>query len=66
MQDYQPFEMFLVQIEIRCKYKIDTKILKTVALPGVAQQIEHQPANQRVTDSTPSQCTCLGCRPGPQ
>ena len=35
-------------------------------LPGVAQWIEHQTVNQRVTGSIPSQGTCLGCRPGPQ
>ena len=31
------------------------------ALAGVAQQIEHQPVNQKVTGSIPSQSTCLGC-----
>ena len=36
------------------------------ALAGVAQWIEHGPANQRVTGSIPSQGTCLGCRPSPQ
>ena len=36
------------------------------ALTGVAQWIEHQPVNQRVTGLIPSQGTCLGCRPGPQ
>ena len=36
------------------------------ALVGVAQWIERQPANQRVTGSIPSQGTCLGCGPGPQ
>ena len=35
------------------------------ALAGVAQWIERQPANQKVTGSIPSQGTCLGCRPGP-
>ena len=35
------------------------------ALAGVAQRIEHRPANQRVAGSIPSQGTCLGCRPGP-
>ena len=35
------------------------------ALAGVAQWIECQPANQKVTGSVPSQGTCLGCRPGP-
>ena len=35
-------------------------------LAGVAQWIEHRPANQRITSSIPSQGTCLGCRPGPQ
>ena len=36
------------------------------ALAGVAQWIEHWPANQKVTSSIPSQGTCLGCGPGPQ
>ena len=36
----------------------------TNALAGVAQWIEHQPVNQRVTGSIPSQGTCLGCGPG--
>ena len=36
------------------------------ALAGVVQWVEHQPANQRVTGSTPSQAICLRCRPGPQ
>ena len=35
-------------------------------LAGVAQRIEHGPANQSVSSSIPSQGTCLGCRPGPQ
>ena len=30
-------------------------------LAGVAQWIEHRPANQRVTGWIPSQGTCLGC-----
>ena len=33
---------------------------RKVALPGMAQWIEHQPANQRVTGLIPSQGTCLG------
>ena len=33
------------------------------ALAAVAQWIERQPVNQRVTGSIPSQGTCLGCRP---
>ena len=37
-----------------------------LALAGVAQWIEHGPANQRVTGSIPSEGTCLGFRPGPQ
>ena len=36
------------------------------ALAGVAQWIECQLVNQRVTNSIPSQGTSLGCRPGPQ
>ena len=31
------------------------------ALAGVAQWTDHQPANQRVAGSIPSQGTCLGC-----
>ena len=38
----------------------------TVALAGVAQWIEGQPVNQRVTSSIPSQGMRLGCEPGPQ
>ena len=38
----------------------------SAALTGVAQWIEHQPTNQEVTGSIPSQGTCLGCGPGPQ
>ena len=37
-----------------------------LAVAGVVQWIEHQPENQRVVGSVPSQGTCLGCRPGPQ
>ena len=36
------------------------------SLAGVAQWLECQPVNHRVTGSIPSQGTCLGCRPGPQ
>ena len=42
---------------------------KHLALAGVAQWIEYQPANQKVPGSIPSQLsqgTCLGCGPGPQ
>ena len=37
-----------------------------MALAGVAQWIECQPANQEVTGLIPSQGTCLGCWPSPQ
>ena len=40
-------------------------VLKRTALAGVAQWIEHGPANQRVAGSIPSQGTGLGCGPGP-
>ena len=39
---------------------------KESALAGVAQWIECQPVNQRVTRSIPRQGTFLGCRPDPQ
>ena len=35
-------------------------------MAGVAQWIECQPENQKVTDSIPSQGTCLGYSPGPR
>ena len=35
-------------------------------LAGVAQWIEHQPVNQKVTGLIPGQGTCLGCGPGSQ
>ena len=39
-----------------------TQIKKYIsAMAGVAQWIEHQPANQRVTGLISSQGTCLGC-----
>ena len=34
-------------------------VTRKPALAGVAQWIEHQPANQRVTGSIPNQGTCL-------
>ena len=37
-----------------------------IALAGVAQWIECQPENLRVTSSILSQGTCLGCTPSPQ
>ena len=37
-----------------------------LALAGVAQWIEHRPANQRVAGSSPSRGTCLRCEPEPQ
>ena len=46
--------------------KSSRKCYRMWALAGVAQWIEHQPVNQRVTGLMPSQGTCLGCRPGPQ
>ena len=43
-------------------------LLKTsiFTLAGIAQWIEHQPVNQRVTGLILSQGTYLGCRPCPQ
>ena len=42
------------------------KTKKKFTLACVAQWIECWPANQKVAGSIPSQCPCLGCRPGPQ
>ena len=41
------------------------KEMSQKALAGVAQWVEHQPVNQRVAGSIPSQDTGLGCGPGP-
>ena len=41
-------------------------MLNGLALAGVAQRIEHLPANHRVMGLILSQGTCLGCGPGPQ
>ena len=46
--------------------EMETQRKKNLALAGVTQWIERQPANQRVTGLIPSQGTCLGVRPGPQ
>ena len=40
--------------------------MSKTALAGVAQGVDRQPTNQRVTGLIPSQGTYLGCRPGPQ
>ena len=40
--------------------------LLELTIAGVAQGIEHGPANQRVASLIPSRDTCLGCGPGPQ
>ena len=37
-----------------------------IALAGVAQWIECQPENRKVTGWIPSRGTCLGCGPSPQ
>ena len=44
---------------------LDYEIQELLALAGVAQWIEHGPANRKVVGSIPSQGTCLGCGPGP-
>ena len=40
--------------------------VKIAALAGVAQWIEHWPADQKVASSITSQGACLGCGPGSQ
>ena len=39
---------------------------KHAALAGVAQWIEHQPANREVAGLIHGQGICLGCGPGPE
>ena len=57
----------LVQnIEFRIVNDTLVNIKVSFTLAGVAQWIEHWPANQRVAGSIPSQGTCLGCGSGPQ
>ena len=55
-------------IEVACHILALNSFFKNLllALAGVAQWIEHQPANQRVIGSIPTQGTCLGCGLGPQ
>ena len=47
------------------KFEVSNKNLSR-ALTSVAEWIEYQPANQKVTGLIPGQGTCLGCRMGPQ
>ena len=53
-----------------CYYRLDNLSYEfknlNVALAGVAQWIECQPANQQVAGSIPIEGTRLGRRPGPQ
>ena len=54
--------MFIERGEIQVNVKFGWRdngdiFLKTLALPGVAQWVEHQPANQKVTSWIPSQGT---------
>ena len=58
--------MAFLTIQIELLLKLCCIKLTKIALAGVAQWIECQPMNQRVTGSIPSQGTCLGCWPGPQ
>ena len=46
--------------------EIELVIQNLSSLAGVAQWIEQEPANQKVTGWIPSQGTCLVCGPGPQ
>ena len=62
---YQSQITLLMNKGLRGK-RADGSIKESFTLAGVAQWIEHQPANQRVASSMPSQGTCLGCGPGPQ
>ena len=45
-------------------WSINCRRFDKIALAGVAQWIEHWPANQKVASSIPGQGTCLGCWPG--
>ena len=55
------FSYFSIQIIKQSKYE-----MSRTALAGVAQWIECQPVNLKVTGSSPGQGTYLGCGPGPQ
>ena len=64
----------ILPLQLFCKSKMFTKLKVHLtrasesgsALAGVAQWIECQPVNQRVTGLIPSQGTWSGCGPGPQ
>ena len=66
----QPWRIAAETITFEGHYVISVESLQIqiehFALAAVAQWIEHQPVNQRVTGSIPSQGTCLACGPGPQ
>ena len=49
-----------------CFYLLFNVSIRTLALTGVAQWIECQPARQKLAGLIPSQGTCLGCGPDPQ
>ena len=57
--------MYLLIITLNVN-RLNAQIRTQSTLAGVAQCIECQLANQRVTDSIPSQGTSLDCRPGSQ
>ena len=46
-----------MEVKVNMKYS-------RIALAGVAQWVECQPVNQKVTGLIPSQSSCLGCGPG--
>ena len=57
-----PYTIYKNKLKMDLRFKCKTRNHKTPrrALAGVAQWIEHRPANQRVASSTPS----LGHMPG--
>ena len=58
--------MAFLTIQIELLLKLCCIKLTKIALAGVAQWIECQPMNQRVTSLILSQGSCLGFGPGPQ
>ena len=57
--------IILYESKVKFMSKLLLESLIQLAPAGVAQWIEHGPANHRVASLIPSQGTCLACRPGP-
>ena len=56
---------YYVLFDMRLEWEKVLRSLFTYALAGVPEWIECRSVNQMVVGSSPSQGTCLSCRPSP-